>query len=319
MRAITSPYRGDLLLGHLLTYGLALALDTAGVDALIHHAPHSLAFEPVLSVPQAIDDHAIAEAVRRTAMVTSAVVEADLEAGKLGNDRRSVIWARGSLANDATRLWEVATRRAALVDGTDDRTALTVLAGIGAPASWGPEGVKPPHGATALDGVLGNHTSDLVRGVMRGSRKAAADAAPETLWDIGHSQLDKTGWAPPGTPAPLVHQWLAVLGLGLLPVAHRPVERSITPATWRQTTPRRSGVVLPLLSAPTSLPRLRALLGLGSLPAVATGAGDAASLAAAAELRALGVPEVVAFERLDGRGAGSSVAFTFRRGERHAL
>ncbi|MGH2900084.1 MAG: hypothetical protein ACRDMZ_15525, partial [Solirubrobacteraceae bacterium] len=138
------------------------------------------------------------------------------------------------------------------------------------------------------------------------------------LWETAPSrakvQPDKTGWAPPGTAAPLAHQWIAVLGLGLLPVAHRPMKPSLTPGCW----PKGRGVTLPLLSHPSSLARARALVGLSSLTAITADGGDAA-ISAVAELRAMSVGEVVAFARVMARGQGSSVAFSFSRGRRIAL
>lgn len=326
MRAIEIPYSGELLLGHLAAYGLAIALNDAGVPAFVRHSAESLSFEPIVELADDIDDEAIAAAVRSTAAVAESAVEADLVPGKSGNDRRSVIWARGSFANDTSQAGTVVLRRAELVEhasATDGRALLGVLAGLGSPASWGPDTLKPPHGSTTLDGVLGNHTSDIVRGVLRPARAAASALEAAELWATtptkGPAQLDKTGWAPAGTQAPLAHQWLAVLGLGVLPVAHRPTRRSATPASWSTREPRASGLTLPLFSRATSLARIRVSLGLRALTSVAVQADAGAALVASAELRALGIPEVVMFERLDARGQGSSVAFSFRRGRRVEL
>lgn len=325
MRTITIPYNGELLLAHLMSYGLLVALDAAGVRAYLHHPPRSLSFSPTLDLGDDIDDETIAAAVRATAANAEDIVEADLVAGKTGNDRRSVIWARGSMANEPSQADKVVAARATLVERTavagDDAT-LGVLAGLGTPASWGGD-LKPSSGATALDGVLGNHTSDIVRGVMRPARAAASTLSGDQLWATnpaqGKTQLDKTGWAPSGTAAPLAHQWLAVLGLALLPVAHRPLAQSLTPACWRTIKPTVHGVTLPLLARASSLARVRAVLALKILALVAAEAQDGNRLVAAAELRAIGAPEVVAFERLTARGQGSSVAFSFRRGRRIAL
>lgn len=326
MRTITIPYSGELLLCHLMSYGLLSSLDTAGVAAYVHHPPQSLSFTPALQVGDDIDDETIAAAVRATAANAEEVVEADLVPSKTGNDRRSVIWARGSMANDPSRASGVVARRAKLVESVlaaADHATLGVLAGLGAPASWGGDHLKPSHGATALDGVLGNHTSDIVRGVLRPARVAASTVAGDEFWatspTAGNAQLDKTGWAPPGTPAPLAHQWLAVLGLGLLPVAHRPLSRSATPACWQTTKPTVRGVTLPLFARASSLPRVRAVLAMKALTLIAAEAQGGIGLAAAAELRAFGAPEVVVFERLMARGQGSSVAFSFRRGRHIAL
>ncbi len=326
MRTIAIPYSGELLLAHLMSYGLLVALDGAGVSAYLHYPRESLSFTPHVDVGDDIDDEAIAAAVRATAARAEEVVEADLVPGRTGNDRRSVIWARGSMANDPSHAGAVVARRAELVArvaGTGDRALLGVLAGLGASASWGPPSVKPSHGATALDGVLGNHTSDIVRGVLRPARTAASTLPAGALWALtaarGKPESDKTGWSPPGTAAPLAHQWLAVLGLGLLPVAHRPLVASVTPACWSTRRPRVHGATLPLHSQPSSLARVRAIAALNALALVAVQAGDGADIAVAAELRAMGVAEAVVFERLAARGQGSSVAFSFRRGRRVVL
>jgi hypothetical protein len=325
MRMIAIPYSGELLLAHLMSYGLLVALDAAGVSGYVHHPSASLSFTPALEVDDEIDDETIATAVRATAAAAEDVVEADLVPGTTGNDRRSVIWARGSMANDLSQAGSIVVERAkcvGLAAEAGDHALLGVLAGLGAPASWGGDGVKPSQGATKLDGVLGNHTSDIVRGVLRPARKAAGAVAGDVLWATkptkGDAQLDKTGWAPPRTPAPLAHQWLAILGLGLLPVAHRPLEPSATPACWTTRRPTVHGVTLPLVARASSLARVRAILALKTLAADPEHSADG-DVAATAELRALGVPEVVVFERLSARGQGSSVAFSFRRGRRVAL
>ncbi len=322
MRTIAIPYSGELLLSHLVAYGLLVALDAAGTDGHLHHPRASLSFAPSVDVHDDVDDDAIATAIAATARAAEDVVEADLVPGKTGNDRRSVIWARGSMANDTSQAGFVVQRRAELVERTGDRALLGVLAGLGAPASWGPDSVKPSHGATALDGVLGNHTSDIVRGVLRKARPAASTFDRADLWATPATQSrqrDKTGWAPPGTAAPLVHQWLAVLGLGLLPVAHRPLARSSTPACWSTRRPTARGITLPLFARASSLARVRAVVGLRALAVAYHVATDEDDLQERAELRAFGVPEVVVFERLVARGQGSSVAFSFRRGRRVEL
>lgn len=325
MERIAFGYGGQLLVSHLAAYGLAVALDGMGVEAYVGHDPDSQSFEPVVAFAGA--RAAAAEAVRASAVATEAIVEDDIEPGKRGNDRRATIWARASFANDPGRATHVLGLRQALVDGveSDDAPfASALLASLGAPATWGGDGVKPSDGATALDGVLGNHTSDLVRGVLRPARCAAAELADDafaarTLGPAG-DQHDKTGWAPPGTDVDLAHQWLAVLGLSLLPVAHRAAARSATPACWRLSRPTRHGVTLPLLADPVSLPRLRALLSLAALTAVTD--DDQQMLErrrAGGELRSVGVDEVVVFARRYQRGSGSSVAFTYARGERVGL
>jgi len=318
MRTIELPYSGEVLLSHLAAYGVLVALRDTGVRAFVSHPPESLTCEPRLHVPDDVDDARVCAAVRATAVAAEEVVETDMVLGAKGNDRRSIIWARGSYANDPSRAEEVVRRREALVERLpDESVVLAILAGLGCPATWGGDGVKPAHGATGLDGVLGNHTSDLVRGVLRPAR-AAASTLDGSLWNLRSAQDDKTGWSPPGTRVALEHQWLAVLGLALLPVAHRPHERSHTPATWDAGRGRR-GIVLPLFATPTSLARARAIVGLTAMPSLLEASADAETLTTGSQLRALGIAEVMAFDRLDARGAGTSVAFTFRRGRRIEL
>lgn len=328
MEQLTIPYSGELLVSHLAAYGLAFVLDDAGIDAFVGHDPESQSFEPVVSF--AADRDAVREAIKRSAQRLEELVEHDIEPGKRGNDRRSTIWARLSWDRSEERFRTMIALRAGLVaeaDRAPDRLAAGLLAGIGTPVTWGHERMKTSWGATAFDGVLGNHTSDLVRGVLRFTRVAAAALEPDpfSLGD-GTDDLpgDKTGWAPPGTEVDYVTQWLAALGLALLPVAHRPLERSVTPGWWREGG--QSGVTLPVLAWPMSTPRLRALLSLDALSRItsvsdAAGAGGNATVraAAAADLRAFGVHEVVVFERRNRAGSGSSVAFDFRRGKRVAL
>lgn len=330
MNAYRSPYSGELLISHLAAFGLIAVLDWAGVRAWLLHDPDSLEYEPIIEFDA---DHAdAAAAIRRSATDLETLVEADIEPNKKGNDRRPVIWARASYASDPSRATAVSARRKALAWSDEMRThplAHALLAGLGAPATWGGEKLKPSSGATKLDGVIGNNTSDLVRGVLRPARDAAAVIADEftdatTVDPGGDDQLDKTGWAPPGTRITLAHQWLAVIGLSLLPVAHRPTGTSITPACWRRR--RSRGVVLPLLGRPASRLRLRSILGLGALaelgPAEPSGEGGDEALAPATEqarLRSLGISELVHFSRRIKPGAGSSVAFTFERGIRTAL
>lgn len=320
------PLSGTLLVAHLTAYGLLVALDAVGVEGFIGHDPDSQSYEPIIEFE---GERVLArEAIRSSAERAEQFVEEDIEAGKKGNARRPAAWARASFMKEPERAVHVLSLREKLVETVEserDMTSAGILAGLGAPAAWGaPEKPKPSEGATALDGVLGNHTSDIVRGVLRPARSAAAalDADPfPSAYEGSVRQLDKTGWAPSGTQVDFVLQWLAVLGLALLPVAHRPVASSTTPACWTTERPRRRGVTLPVLDRPVSMARLRALLGLEALKAIhdeldgSVGTADAAATAAGAgELRALGVSEVVVFDRRYQPGSGSSVAFTFARG-----
>jgi len=196
-----------------------------------------------------------------------------------------------------------------------------LLAGIGSPLTWGPPRLKSSAGATALDGVIGNHTSDFVRGVLRPMRRAAVDTHCDPfLASEAQTSFDKTGWAPPGTRIRDVHQWLAVLGLALLPVAHRQTARSRTPARWVRPG-GSSGITLPVLRSPCSVPRVRALLALRELAQITRSADliDPKVAQSAGVLRSFEVEEVVVFRRRERAGAGSSVAFDFRRGERIEL
>jgi hypothetical protein len=318
MERYVFPYSGTLLVAHLAAYGMAIALDAAGIDVFVGHDPASQSFEPLVMFGGGQD--ATRAAVRASARQTESIVEHDVEPGRTGNDRRATIWARPSLDRSGERLARVVAQRAQLVDAVDscaDGIALGLLAGLGSPLTWGPARLKSPGGATALDGVIGNHTSDFIRGVLRPMRRAAADEACDPfLAPDAERSLDKTGWAPPGTRVRDVHQWLAALGLSLLPVAHRHTERSRTPACWR--TDQTSGVTLPVLKAPCSVPRLRALLALRQLTQITTSADleGTAAVQAAGVLRSHGIAEVVAFQRRDRASAGSSVAFNFGSGQR---
>lgn len=317
MHTITMPYSGQLLVAHLAAYGLAAVLDVNGYDVSVAHDRDSLSFEPLVRFDA--DPAAVVEAVRSSARAAEPVVEADIEPGLSGISRRPVIWARATFQKDRSRSSKVLALRNELVasaDERDERIVQGLLAGLGASAAWGYGDVKPEHGATALDGVLGNNTSDFVRGVLRRSRGAAASLEPSETMDrwmgsVAPTGADKTGWAPSGTIVHPVDQWLAALGLSLLPVAHHHEQASATPGCWRRTRPSRRGVTLPIVSRPVSRSRLRALLALDVL--AQAGLDDAA---AAARLKRFGIEEVVIFQRVYAAGAGSSVAFTFDRGRR---
>jgi hypothetical protein len=315
MDQVTVPYTGALLVSHMAAYGFAVALDAAGIEVFVGHDPESQSFEPVVAFD--CDRKAALAAIRASATQLEHVVEHDLEPGRTGNNRRATIWARASMDADPERLQRVLALRGELVreaDGASDTIAIGLLAGLGSPACWGDEKLKTAYGATALDGVLGNHTSDFVRGVLRPTRVAAASLDHDPF-AAPRRDPDKAGWAPSGTEVDYVHQWLAAVGLALLPVAHRRTERSLTPACWStRDGGRPDRVTLPLLGARVSVSRLRALLGLaalrGELDVQARQAGT---------LRSHGVLEVVEFARRDRAGAGTSVAFEFGRGRRIAL
>jgi len=331
---LTIPYSGTLLVSHLTAYGLAFVLDDVGIDAFVGHDTDSQSFEPTVLFEA--DRSAARDAIRVSAAAAEEIVEHDIEPNKTGNDRRATIWARGSMDRGSDRLAQVIKLRRELVEEANNAPSAVpaaLLAGLGAPLSWGSESTRTSSGATAFDGVLGNNTSDFVRGVLRRTREAAAalDTDPFAPADQASPPADKTGWAPPGAKITLVHQWLAALGLALLPVAHRPLERSATPAFWRRQDER--GVTLPLFDDAVSIPRLRALLALDALTRIHSGhaedepaangteprAGGTPLPIEATVLRSLGVHEVVIFERRDRAGGKSSVAFDFARGRRVAL
>jgi len=320
MTTLRMPYSGRLLVSHLAAYGLAFVADTSDLEAFVSHDPGSQSFEPVVS--STADSPEIAAAIRDSAIGLEELVEADIDPGKTGNDRRPVIWARATFTDDPERARFVQRRQVELATAAEadgDRRAQGLLAGLGATATWGPDEVKPSHGATALDGVLGNHTSDLVRGVLRPARAAAAAIEPDDLessqWrSPSAGQRDKTGWTPPRTDVDLVHQWLACLGLALLPVGHQSRARSQTPAASHEGGKHR--LTLPILSSPTSVARLRALLALEALTEPLDESVENAGRPRMSDLRGRGVAEVVTFERSYGASAGSSVSFTYGRGRR---
>jgi len=301
--SIRIPASGRTLVAHLSAYGLALVLDLAGDDAFVSHDPDSLELEPIVHTPLAVD--AVAQRIRTAALDCESIVEADLVPGKTGNDRRPVIWAR---ATRLDRAQAALSCREALLDDAQDVASgipISLVVGLGAPAAW--IGDKPHRGASRLDGVMGNHTSDFVRGALRGSRRAAEAVTAERLVSSADATYDKTGWCPPGTQVPLSLQWLAGLGLGLLPVGLDGVATARTPAT---SATRPQFVTLPVFASAVSVPRLRAVLQSIEL---APGPGGEEP-AAAARLRALGVQELVRFAKVD-ESNPQSVRFHFARGE----
>jgi hypothetical protein len=311
MRTITLPYSGHLLLGHLAAYGLAAVLHEGGRDAFVDHDPDSQSFEPRVATDA--DDEQVVELIRRSAARAQEAVDASDDTG------RPVIWARATLKSDWAASEGLLSRRQALLEQAErdgDRVTVGLLAGLGASAAWrqvaAGSQASPADGASALDGVMGNSTSDFVRGVARRSRPVAAEATVEETfgrWSglISIEDEDKTNWGPPGTRAHPVDQWLAALGLGLLPVAHRLGGRSETPCCWGAR--REQGVTLPVLGRATSVPRLRALLRHPRL------SDKDVDPRAAADLQRFGIRELVRFRRVDG-DATSAVVFSFARGER---
>lgn len=314
MLTLTVPLSGRLLLSHLAAYGLGLAIEADGGEALVGHDPTSLELDPQVTTVDDLD--AVARSIRQSAARAETAVEADLVPGLTGNERRPVVWAR---ATRVDRARAALAKRETLLDELerrDERLVVAAVAGLGVPAAWLP---KPQWGASQFDGVIGNNTSDIVRGVLRRARPQALGTAGAHLassW-LGNSSSgpsstqdrDRSGWAPSGTSAPLLAQWLAVLGLGLVPVGVRAGEPSRTPCFRREG--RERFAVLPVLASPVSVCRLRALLQLPEL----TGTLPAADRA---RLRSLGVDELVSFA-VEDRSNANSIAFTFRRGERIEL
>jgi hypothetical protein len=313
MRTLTVPVSGRLLVSQLAGYGLCLALDSAGERAFVRHDPDSLDLTP--QILTTASDQRVTDCVRRTAAECENAIEADLIPGQTGNNRRPVIWARATKLDHADRALRAREELLDELEADRARIAAALLAGLGTPATW--LGEKPQRGASQLDGVPGNSTSDFVRGVLRPAVHAARgitddDLAP--LWTATRTPAgidqDKTGWSPPGTHIDLVYQWLAAIGLAQLPVglvAHGP---SRTPTHWRDAGSR--GVTLPVLAAPTSIPRLRALLQRPELT------GAIAHPAAAARIRALGIRELVSFPVLN-RSNATMVAFSFAKATRIEL
>lgn len=308
------PHTGRLLVSQLAAYGLAAVLDTYGEDAFVGHDPSSLEMQPHVLTP--LDAARTGELVSSSAAECEHMLEADLEPGQTGNSRRPVMWARATSSDRAALALHA---REALLDneeGSKGLLAVALAAGLGAPAVW--LGKHPERGATRLDGVMGNNTSDFVRGVLRRCRPAAAGSEASYFERAWAGRLappdaeDKTGWSPPGTRIDPVHQWLAAVGLTLLPVGLSGSGPGTTPCFWHQRGAR--GVTLPILGPTAAVPRLRALLQRPELSV------PPASLSPAhrAKLRSLGVSEVISFVVTD-RSSSQSVAFSFGRGERTQL
>jgi hypothetical protein len=301
---------GLMLVSHLTAYGLGATLEASGEQAFVGHDPDSLELEPRVETAAAPDR--VLECVRRTAMDCQRVVEADLAPG------RPAIWARFT---DSERAQNALQLREALLDEVEtsgQTISVRLLAGLGAPAAWLAK-AKPSQGASQLDGVAGNSTSDFVRGVLRRTLPTALDATADELRALYASEPpipndeaeDKTGWSPPGVRVHPLHQWLAAVGLTQLPVGLSASGRSHTPCCWRNG--QRRGVRLPIPDAPVSMPRLRAVLMLPEL------AGPEVTARDGARLRALGVAEVLNFQVIDQADNPNMVAFRFGRAERVEL
>jgi hypothetical protein len=307
------PISGLMLIAHLAAYGFGATLEAGGERAFVAYDPDSLDLQPLVGADASLER--VLECIRRSAVDCEDVVEADEVPGKTGNDRRSVIWARSTAGERARRVLPVREQLLDHAEASGRMLSAALCAGLGAPAAWLVD--RPHTGASQLDGVLGNHTSDFVRGVLRRWRPVAETLTADqvrtlftTIDPPPASDEDKTGWSPPGSRVHGLCQWLAAIGLSQLPVGLSATGPSRTPCFRRNGGDR--AVRLPVLGAPTSLARLRALLQLPELVA------SELTPAMAARIRALGVSELIDFPRLDHAGQ-SSVAFSFARATRVEL
>ena len=319
MPTLRIPSSGRLLTTQLAAYGLALALHGDGRSAWIGHEARSLEWNPVVETDASPQE--AASSVVQSALVCEAAVEADLVPGARGNDRIPTIRARDT--DPARAVIALAARERLLDDAeADDRVLIpALLAGLGAPAPWLHDGSAagkpvPARGATQLDGVAYNIGSDIVRGLLRRVLPAPKEMQPNTLARLftaeavdPPSEPDRTRWSPDGTKVAPACQWLAAVGLGLLPVGLTSSGRARTPGFWRQAGSR--GISLPVLEQRISVPRLRAIL---QRPELAEGLGSLD----AARLRSLGVSEVVSFSVVEA-SSGTMVAFSFAPSLRRAL
>jgi hypothetical protein len=303
MRRLSIGSSGLLMVSHLAAYGLASALEAGGEYAFVGHEAESPELEPFVLTPASPER--VVHCVRESAQACREVVDADI-----GKDR-AAIWSRFT---DSKRAPLALRAREGLLDRVDGGLAARLIAGLGAPVTWGSEKTKPSAGATRLDGVPGNATSDFVRGVLRRTRPAAeqADRAElEEIWSgaevtLGADHEDRTGWGPPGIRVHLAHQWLAALGLGQLPVGLT-THGGRTPCCFQRPGEPLT-VQLPVCSPAASAPRLRALLARSEFAS----AGVNGPLGA--RVRALGVPCLVRFQARQASNP-NMVAFTFDRGQ----
>lgn len=295
MITLKIPSSGRLLTTQLAAYGLALALRAAGHSVWIGHAS-SLECDPVVETDAAPRD--AADCVIQSALLCEPAVEADIVPGATGNDRMPVIYAR---ATDPERAKLALVRRELLLDSAEDEgedLVAALLAGLGAPAPWlhedrGAHKPMPSRGATQLDGVGFNIGSDIVRGLLRralSSTKTTDADALAALLAAGtvspSEELDRTQWSPAGTKLDPAFQWLAAIGLGLLPVGLTSSGSARTPGFGSLVGSK--GLSLPVMKQLVSVPRLRAILQRQELTK-ADGSREAA------RLRALDVSDVLTF------------------------
>ncbi|MGA2013008.1 MAG: hypothetical protein ABSH51_21055 [Solirubrobacteraceae bacterium] len=313
------PSSGRLLTTQLAAYGLTLAIHANGSQAWIGHDDSSLECDPVIQTDASPQQ--VADSITRSACVCEASIEADLVPGMTGNNRIPVIRARATDQARATIALAARERLLDAAEAADELLTAELLAGLGAPAPWLHDGSAarkptPGRGATQLDGVPYNIGSDIVRGLLRPVLRATKQTDADTLIELfaaktaaPASDRDRTRWSPDGTTIAPPCQWLAALGLGMLPVGLTANSRARTPGFWTQRG--RRGISLPVLQHPISVPRLRAILQRPELTA-ADGSRDAA------RLRSLGVSDVLSFSVLDA-SSGTMVAFSFAPASRRAL
>jgi hypothetical protein len=311
VKRFTIPCSGRLLITHLGAYGLAAALDARGVDAFVGHDPQAVELTPQVFATVELDE--VAACIRESALECEPAVEADLEPGRTGNNRIPVIRARATEPERAATSMAARERLLDDLEAHGARSATALIAGLGASGVWlrdtKTRKAVPARGASRLDGVAYNIGSDIVRSALRHSLPAAATVVEEDLRPLTDGSRGRTAddtdrllWSPPGTRIGLVYQWLATLGLGLLPVGLTARTHARTPGFWHESGAR--GIALPILARPASAARLRSLLQLPDL--VARGATPAA----ATRLRALGISELVTFAVLDS-SSGTMVKFSF--------
>lgn len=323
MQTFTIPYSGRLLVAHMVAYGLGVALQHGGCDAFLVHSPTSLELTPLVMAD--VDFAEAAEYVRRSAQDCEAPVEDDVVKEVTGNKRSPALRARASSPDGATAALVERERLLSALEegGAEAELPLALAAGLGAPAVWIHDQTAaakplPARGATALDGVPYNIGSDIVRAALRRSLPSAEDVTEadlQTLLGGEHADVKEVGdrhrWSPSGTRIASWCQWLAALGLCMLPVGLVSAGTARTPGYRRQGPVRQ--LTLPVLTRPVSLARLRALLELQTLVELDSEHSSARRSSAAGRLRALGVREVVTFP-VDDQSNGSMVAFSFGAG-----
>lgn len=317
MQKLTIPYSGRLLVSQMAAFGLLNVLDVYGFSAYLHHDPHSLEMTPIVEAD--IDLDALAELIRRSARECERTIEADVIPGQTGNGRTPVIRAR---ATSLVRADEALSVREILLEALeveDNALALALVSGLGAPGVWLRDGSKPVpgRGATALDGVPYNIGSDIVRGALRHTRQWGEQVERTELEPllsetshISTEEGDKHRWTPPGVEIAGWCQWLAGLGLALLPIGLAATSAARTPGYLRRAGQRH--LTLPVFANPVSRPKLRALLQLRDL------ADPDPIRGASVRLRAMGLSELIRFPVIDSSN-GSMVSFAFDVGERIQL